>query len=254
AYRSTIETHLNWGTSYLVLDFYRRFAAPGRSERHYLWISRGVTVGLMAACGAFTLLLSTASEAFQLLLSVGAGTGLIYLLRWFWWRINAWSEISAMSVAAVVTLILHHKLPGDNPVTFAKSALITAFCTTVAWVVITFLTPAEPEQKLVQFYRRVHPTVYGWRRIAALVPEMSQVRDVGSNAFDWLMGCLLIYGSLFGIGKLIFGEWVFGSALLAIAAVAGYLIFWDLTRRGWQSFSGVEPSQAPLQAVAEKQR
>ncbi len=254
AFMSTLGTQLNWGVSYLVNDLYRRFMVRHKTERHYVSIGRLFTIVLVLISGYVASQLTSIGQGWQIVLNLGIGTGAVYILRWYWWRINAWSEISAMSVAAIVTLILHRKLPGDDPVTFAKSALITAFCTTVAWVVITFLTPAEPEQKLVQFYRRVHPTVYGWRRIAALVPEMSQVRDVGSNAFDWLMGCLLIYGSLFGIGKLIFGEWVFGSALLAIAAVAGYLIFWDLTRRGWQSFSGVEPSRAPLQAVAEKQR
>jgi SSS family solute:Na+ symporter len=254
AFMSTLGTQLNWGVSYLVNDLYRRFMVRHKTERHYVGIGRLFTIVLVLISGYVASQLTSIGQGWQIVLNLGIGTGAVYILRWYWWRINAWSEISAMSVAAVVTLILHRKLPGDDPVTFAKSALITAFCTTVAWVVITFLTPAEPEQKLVQFYRRVHPTVYGWRRIAELVPEMTQVRDVGSNAFDWLMGCLLIYGSLFGIGKLIFGNWVFGTALLAIAAVAGYLIFWDLTRRGWQSFSGVEPSQAPLHAVAEKQR
>src|SRR6516164_4441365 len=104
AYRSTMETHLNWGSSYLIIDFYQRFIGRGKSERHYLWVSRALTAFLMIAAGAFTLALSTASEAFQLLLSIGAGTGLIYLLRWFWWRINAWSEISAMVSSFVVSL------------------------------------------------------------------------------------------------------------------------------------------------------
>ena len=110
----------------------------------------------------------------------------------------------------------------------------------MAWIAATFLTPAESDEKLLAFYRRVRPTVYGWKRIAALAPEIPQVRDVSSNAFDWLMGCLLVYATLFGIGKIIFGDVLVGLCLLAIAAVAGYLIFWDLSRRGWQSLSGVE--------------
>jgi hypothetical protein len=170
----------------------------------------------------------------------------VYILRWYWWRINAWSEISAMVVAAAVATYLHKYLPGDDPVTFAKTSLITAGITTVAWIAATFLTPPESEERLLAFYRRVRPTVHGWKKIAALAPEIPQVRDVTSNAFDWLMGCVLVYASLFGIGKIIFGSWMLGVLLLAIAAGAGYLIFWDLSRRGWQVLSGTEQPAVTL--------
>src|SRR5689334_14077870 len=238
AFMSTLGTQLNWGVSYLVNDLYRRFMVRHRSERHYVGIGRVFTIVLVLISGWVAGQLTSVGQGWQIVLSLGIGTGAVYILRWYWWRINAWSEIVAMSVAAVVTLSLHRKLPGDDPVTFAKSALITASCTTVAWVLATFITPAEPEQKLIEFYRRVHPTVYGWRRIAALVPELPAVRDVGSNAFDWLLGCLLVYCTLFGIGKIVFGDLLVGLLLLALAAGAGYLIFWDLSRRGWQALSG----------------
>jgi hypothetical protein len=123
---------------------------------------------------------------------------------------------------------------------------LTAACTTVAWVLATFLTPAESERKLLAFYRRVHPTVYGWKKIAALAPEIPPVRDAGSNALNWIAGCLMVYSSLFGIGKLVFGEWVIGLLLLCVAALAGWFIFWDLSRRGWQTLSGVERQSAGL--------
>jgi len=199
--------------------------------------------------------LTSILQGWQIVLSVGSGTGAVYILRWYWSRINAWSEITAMIVAAVVTILLtgiHFALggghfielgvhfSGSEPVVFAKGALITAGVTTIAWIIATALTPPEPDEKLLSFYRRVHPTVYGWQRIAALAPELTPVRDLGSNAFDWVMGCIVVYGSLFGIGKLVFQQWGAGIALLAIAAVAGYLIFWDLSRRGWETLSGTE--------------
>jgi hypothetical protein len=143
-----------------------------------------------------------------------------------------------MVVAAVVAIYLHQRLPGSDPVTFAKTSLITAGITTVAWIATTFLTRPESEEKLLAFYRRVRPTVHGWKKIAALAPEVPQVRDVRGNAFDWVMGCVLVYATLFGIGKIVFGDWLWGVLLLALAGGAGYLIFWDLSRRGWQSLSG----------------
>jgi hypothetical protein len=176
-------------------------------------------------------------------LELGIGTGAVYILRWYWWRINAWSEIVAMTVAALVTVLLHRiSFSGNDAVVFAKTSLITAGFTTLAWVIATFMTPAEPDEKLLSFYRRVHPTIYGWKRVAALAPDMAQVRDLGNNAFDWVMGCVMVYGTLFGIGKMIFGAWFAGMLLLACAALSGYLIFWDLSRRGWQTLSGVQPS------------
>ena len=126
------------------------------------------------------------------------------------------------------------------------TALITGFVTTIAWLIATFVTAPESQQTLVGFYKRVHPTVYGWKHVARLVPELPEVRDVASNAFNWVMGVVLVYGCLFGIGKLVFQQWVWGIVLLLIAAVAGYLIFWDLSRRGWATLSGTSvPAATP---------
>ncbi len=241
AFMSTLGTQLNWGVSYLVNDFYRRFLVRSKSERHYVRMGRLFIIALVLLSGYVAGRLTSIGQGWQIVLNLGIGTGAVYILRWYWWRINAWSEITAMSVAAVVTLVLGRiSFAGNDAVIFAKTALITAGCTTVAWIVATLITPPESEQKLLEFYRRVHPTVYGWKRIARLAADLPEVRDLGRNTFDWLMGCVMIYCALFGIGKVVFGELLAGILLLSVSAAAGYLIFWDLSRRGWHSLSGTE--------------
>jgi SSS family solute:Na+ symporter len=243
AFMSTLGTQLNWGVSYLVNDLYRRFLARDRNERHYVAMGRLFTIVLVLISGYVASQLTSIGQGWQIVLELGIGTGAVYILRWYWWRINAWSEIVAMTVAALVTVLLHRiSFSGNDAVVFAKTALITAGCTTLAWVVATFITPAEPEDKLLSFYRRVHPTIYGWKRVAALAPDKAEVRDLGNNALDWVMGCVMVYGTLFGIGKIIFGAWFGGLLLLGCAALSGYFIFWDLSRRGWQTLSGVQQS------------
>jgi len=139
---------------------------------------------------------------------------------------------------------------GSDAVVYAKKSLITGAITTVAWLLVTLFTKPEKEATLVNFYRRVHPAVYGWERISKLVPELPEVRDLASNSFNWIMGIVLVYGCLFGIGKLIFGSWLSGLLMLAVAGVAGYLIFWDLSRRGWETLSGKET--APFNYAAQR--
>ena len=254
AFMSTMGTQLNWGVSYLVNDFYRRFLVRDKTEHHYVRIGRVFTILLVLVSGYIAGQLTSISQGWHIVLNLGIGTGAVYILRWYWWRINAWSEISAMSVAAAVALFVKFKvsLSGDDTVVDAKTALITAGCTTAAWLIATFLTRAEPQEKLLSFYRRVHPSVYGWRPIAKLAPELPEVRDFRSNAFNWIMGCVLVYCSLFGIGKLVFQDWIAGVVLLAIAGLTGYLIFWDLSRRGWESLSGAQrPGRAAVSEPAK---
>jgi SSS family solute:Na+ symporter len=239
AFMSTVGTQLNWGCSYLVNDLYKRFMVRNSTERHYVFISKIFTVWLVLVSGYTAMQLTSIKQGWDLVLNIGFGTGAVYILRWYWWRINAWSEISAMVAAAAVTIWLR-KVPfsGNSAVVYAKSALITGGITTIAWLIATFVSRPESEQTLIGFYKRVHPTVYGWKKIARLVPELPEIRDVADNSFNWLMGVILVYGSLFAIGELVFQRWLWGTLLLLVAAIAGYLIFWDLSRRGWGTLSG----------------
>ncbi|HTP79935.1 MAG TPA: sodium:solute symporter family protein [Bacteroidota bacterium] len=237
AYMSTIGTQLNWGASYIVNDFYRRFVVRKSSERHYVVAAQVVTVMLMVVSIIVTFNLDTIGGAWKLLIVTGAGTGTFLLLRWFWWRINAWSEVSAMAVAAAVSLFLQIGLhwDTDNPRDFAFIMLLTVGITTFVALVVTMLTPPEPESTLVAFYRKVRPEGPGWKRIAAQsgISTLAGMSSLRTQFLNWILGCVLIYASLFGIGKIIFGEWEMGFGLIAVAVVSGYLISRSLSRMSW---------------------
>ncbi len=236
---STVGTQLNWGTSYLINDFYRRFLVRRGSEKHYVFVSKLFIVLLVILSGYTAANITSIQSAWQLLLGMGAGTGGVLMLRWYWWRINAWSEISSMIAAFVVSISLQKvQFSGNSSVVFAKTAMITAFSTTVVWLFTTLLTRPESEERLLQFYRRVRPTVHGWKHIAALAPEIKPVRDLGANAFDWIMGCAMVYCCMFAIGELILQEWLAATVLLIGGAFSGYFIYWSLSRRGWETLSG----------------
>ncbi len=239
AYMSTIATQLNWGSSYMVNDFYRRFLARDRDERHYVLISRLATAFLAILGAAVSLVMESVAGAWQLLLGIGAGTGAVYLLRWYWWRINAWSEVAAMGAAAAMTALLHTviKQTGSEPIVFAKSILLTVAVTTIVWLTATFLSSPEPDSKLLEFYRRVRPGTFGWKRIAAMAPEIPATHEGWYNLLDWFLGCLMVYMALFGIGKIVLGSTEIGFVFLAISAVSGYAIYWDFSRRGWEKLS-----------------
>src|SRR5213593_496307 len=204
AYMSTIGTQLNWGASYLVNDFYRRFLSKGRSERHYVTVSQLATVGIMILSSVVTFYMDSIAGAWKLLLVTGAGTGTVLLLRWYWWRINAWSEVSAMISAFIVSVAMQRAFgfDTDNPAGFAWVMIITVGITTIVWLATTFLTPPEPQDVLIAFYHRTRPSAAGWGPIARLKPDVRPSRDGLSNLLDWIAGCVLIYGVLFGVGKL----------------------------------------------------
>jgi SSS family solute:Na+ symporter len=239
AYMSTIATNLNWGASYVVNDFYRRFLRRNEDERHYVKVSKQATLVLMVLGAGVSYIMHSVAGGWNLLVNIGAGTGAVYLLRWFWWRINAWSEIAAMATAAAASITLQFvHLPVSESNSFAASILVTVAITTAVWVAVTFLTPPEPDTKLLEFYRRVRPAAAGWKHIAALAPEVTPVHDGWNNMWDWLLGCLMVYMCLFGIGKIVLGEPGLGLLFLLISAISGLTIYWDFSRRGWEKLSG----------------
>ncbi|MBZ5695635.1 MAG: Na+:solute symporter [Acidobacteriia bacterium] len=232
AFMSTIATHLNWGSSYLVSDFYRRFVRRSAPERHYVAVSRWVTILLIVLAAFVSWELATIRAGWEVLLEVGAGTGSVYLLRWYWWRINAWSEIAAMITALAVTLAFRGVVPfqGSEPSVFAKQTLLTTLVTTAVWVVVTLLTPPEPRDTLLRFYRRVRPDTFGWRPIAKFASDVVPQQDLARNLLDWIAGCTMIYSALFGVGKLCLLRWRPGILLLVVSFVCAAFIYRGLSR------------------------
>ena len=231
AYMSTVATHLNWGASYLVNDVYTRFYKPEASDKHLVTVSRIATVFIFLASIAVTSQLSSVEQAWKFLLALGAGTGLVLILRWYWWRINAWSEISAMVASFLVSLIAFQTIPqrfaeGD-PRADSVIMLITVAISTVVWLIVTYMTKPESDATLDTFYHRVRPGGRGWRRIAARLGYGDEGIEGGAITWsNWVAGVAAVYTSLFGIGKLIFGETLTGVILLGVAAFC----FWWIAR------------------------
>ena len=237
AFMSTVSTHLNWGSSYIVNDFYKRFIRNNAPPQHYVWVARCTTVGLVIAGAVVTFQMDTIAGAWKFLLALGAGTGSVYILRWFWWRINAWSEIAAMSASFGVSLFLQFGLGWDtsDAAVFARVMLITVLASSVVWLTVTFLTPPTDEATLIAFYRKVRPGGNFWKPIQQQVPEVQPDTGLGRDLLDWLVGIILIYSALFGFGKVLLGETLLGLGLLLLAGGCLAIIMWDLHKRGWKA-------------------
>jgi Na+/proline symporter len=237
AFMSTVATQLNWGSSYLVEDFYRRFVRKDASESHYVNASRLATIFLVIAAAWVSMQLQSVSEGWKIVLELGAGTGGVYLLRWYWWRVNAWSEISAMAAALVTTLALRSHIlwqslvgrpepfSGSDPVIFAKTTLCTTGITTLVWLGVTLLTPAEPGQTLVDFYRRVRPDIRGWKPIARVSGTEEITQDLGKNLASWLIGCVFVYTALASIGQFCFGHVLPGFLFALVCVASGVALY-----------------------------
>ncbi len=245
AYMSTVATQLNWGASYLVNDFYRRFLVRDGSDTHYVRVGQFATLLLMVASSGVTYYQDSISGAWKFLMAIGAGTGSVFILRWFWWRINAWSEVSAMAASFGVSMFLQFgpapirnalRVAGgtEDPRSFAWTVLITVLCSNVVWLVVTYATAPEDRATLLKFYRKVQPSPTLWGPVAQEAVEVKPRRDGFSNLADWFAGCVMIYLALFGMGKILFGQVALGLGFLAVGALAGVFVYWDLNRRGWR--------------------
>ncbi|MFQ3326386.1 MAG: SSS family solute:Na+ symporter [Salibacteraceae bacterium] len=229
AFMSTISSHLNWGSSYVVYDFYQRFVKPDASEKELVKVGRLSTVVLMIASALFALLLSNALEAFQILLQIGAGTGLLFIMRWFWYRINAYSEVTAMTVSFILALyfkLIHVKL-GFDPIANDIQLVLGVAITTVSWVVVTLLTSPSDKSTLNEFYKITQPGGPGWNKVVLDAKNDGIDLDTEKRAWNvptgilcMLVGSVGIYGALFSTGYFIYGEYLEGSILFSVTILA----------------------------------
>nr|WP_298999713.1 sodium:solute symporter family protein [uncultured Allomuricauda sp.] len=239
AYMSTISTHLNWGASYLVNDIYKEVIDKNASEKKLVAVGRICTVILMVASTAIAMVLTNAVQLFKYILMFGAGTGLIFILRWFWWRINAWSEISAMFASGLISIII--SIPAVNSAMFSGEEGIfpswfefpfVVLTSSIVWLTVTFLTKPDDEQKLFDFYRHIQPGGRGWNKIVKLAKQknVSIVSDSGKwmvpkGLLAMVLGCLLVYCILFTTGMFIYGKTSTAFVMLAVALILGFLLF-----------------------------
>jgi Na+/proline symporter len=249
AFMSTVSTQLNWGVSYLVNDFWARFVRPDADEEHYVLISRTLTFTVALLSLGVTLFLDTIAEAWGLLLSASAGLGLVLILRWYWWRVNAWSEMVAtvapiaLTVIALVLNAFGIQVPGLQA-EFPLNLYSVVGFTTVLWLAATFLTRPTAEETLDTFYRKVHPGGPGWTPVAERHPDVTPDSGLGRLALDWVVGVVLVYSTLFGTGYLILGWTAWGLACVTVAALAAAYLWRDLQREEVSLFGAVEEREA----------
>lgn len=228
AFMSTISTQLNWGTSYIINDFYRRFFKRKADEKYYVRASRAMTIIIMLLSLIVTSKLDRISDAWAFILECSAGIGLVLILRWFWWRINAWTEISAMIAPFII-------YPFIKPVVeFPNTLFFIVGWSTFVWLIVTFLTPPTDEKTLLSFYERIHPGGKLWKPIAEKLPHVKGDSGYIHLFIDWMAGCVLVFFSLFGVGKIILGETMTGIGFLLIAAAGAVVIYLHLSRIGWK--------------------
>jgi len=236
---STILTHLNWGASYLVHDFYRRFIRQGAPEKHYVMAGRWATVLLFVCSSATVFMLDTASGSFNVILQIGAGTGLLYLVRWFWWRVTAWCEIVAMLSSFLMSILFLILTKNNAAPSTAAQLLITIGVTTVCWLATAYLGPQNDPQTLVNFYKKVRPNGPGWRpiQVKAGISDAAAAIDRAENfplsLLGWFTGCIMIWSALFTVGNFLYGRMGYALGLFAVFAVTAVILI-RVVQRIWR--------------------
>jgi solute:Na+ symporter, SSS family len=232
AYMSTISTHLNWGSSYIVNDFYKRFVNPAATEQQQVAIGRLSTVGLMLLASLVALQLESAKNSFDILLQIGAGTGLLFILRWFWWRINAWSELAAMLISFAVALFFHfNKKAHWVDIVGWQELVYGVLLTTVGWVVVTFLTQPTDQRTLISFFKHIRPAPGGWQPVIEkglkngdLSPTDITPGQLPTQILCMFIGCVTVYAALFATGYFLYGNIMAGCVAVVVAALGGWLL------------------------------
>jgi SSS family solute:Na+ symporter len=228
AYMSTIASQLNWGTSYLINDFYRRFIKREADEQHYVRISRTAIILMTLLSLLLTrYVLTTISGAWEFIINASAGMGAVLILRWYWWRINAWAEIAAMIAPLIIYPVARYGFDMVSPITLYP----TVFGTTIVWISVMFLTRPVSNSVLLAFFRTVHPGGIGWKKIARQAPDVQVDTGLGRLFFDWLLGIVVVYTFLFGIGQILFAEYVEGFVIMLVGILAAFIIYLDLSRQ-----------------------
>ena len=232
---STNLTHLNWGASYLVHDFYRRFINKTATEKHYVMVGRLATIVLFFSAGAMVFILDTAKDSFDIILQIGAGTGLLYLVRWFWWRVNAWCEINAMVSSFVfsILILVLRKFGVFIPTHYAL--ILTVAVTTISWILTAFLGPQTDREKLLSFYKKVRPSGPGWKKIRKEAGISAAEGKSGSDSFPqaligWVSGSLTIWSALFTVGNVLYGRWVYAGVLFGVFVASGIVLLRVINR------------------------
>jgi SSS family solute:Na+ symporter len=234
AYMSTIATHLNWGTSYFINDFYRRFLAKEKSEKHYVSVSKLMTIVFMFLSVIVTTQMTTISGVWSFVIECGAGLGLVLILRWFWWRVNAISEIVATITPFIVYGVLYF---GKYDIKFPETLYIIVPITTIAWIITAYITKPTTDAKLESFYTKVHPGGIGWKKISDKMPHVKSDSGYFLLFINWFAGIVLVYSFLFGVGKIIFGETLVGFVFLFVGISAAFIIKRNFDKVGWDTIA-----------------
>ena len=237
AYMSTIASQTVWGTSYIVNDLYRPFVKPNAEEKYYVKISRITTFLLMILSLILTSKLDRISDAWKFILTASGGIGLVLIFRWFWWRINAWTEIAALIAPFPLLFIMMYGYGFTLRHDYEILMLSTVAWSTIVWLTVTLLTKPSDESVLLEFYKKVHPGGIGWKKISEKLPDVKGDTGYGYLFLNWFLGSLLVIFTLFGIGKIIFGEFLSGFIFIGIAIISGITIYWNLSKIGWDKLS-----------------